>query len=41
MSRSFLSTAELRREVVIASAVLSEADRAEFEEKLQEYPGFG
>ncbi|MEX0159679.1 MULTISPECIES: hypothetical protein [unclassified Microbacterium] len=26
--------------VVIASAVLSEADRAEFEEKLQEYPGF-
>lgn len=26
--------------VVIASGVLSEADRAEFEEKLQEYPGF-
>ena len=26
--------------VVIASAVLSESDRAEFEEKLQEYPGF-
>ena len=26
--------------VVIASAVLSEADRAEFEEKLKEYPGF-
>lgn len=26
--------------VVIASAVLSEADRAEFEEKLQDYPGF-
>lgn len=26
---------------VIASGVLSEADRAEFEEKLQEYPGFG
>ena len=25
---------------VIASAVLSEADRAEFEQKLQEYPGF-
>lgn len=25
---------------VIASAVLSEADRAEFEEKLKEYPGF-
>ncbi|GGM36061.1 hypothetical protein [Microbacterium saperdae] len=26
--------------MVIASAVLSEADRAEFEQKLQEYPGF-
>jgi len=26
--------------VVIASAVLSEADRAEFQEKLQDYPGF-
>lgn len=26
--------------VVIASAVLSEADRAEFEERLKEYPGF-
>lgn len=26
---------------VIASGVLSEADRAEFEEKLKEYPGFG
>ena len=26
--------------VVIASAVLSDADRAEFEQKLQEYPGF-
>lgn len=26
--------------VVIASAVLSEADRAEFEEKLKDYPGF-
>lgn len=26
--------------VVIASAVLSEADRAEYEQKLQEYPGF-
>ena len=26
--------------VVVASAVLSEADRAEFEEKLQDYPGF-
>ncbi|WP_136053641.1 DUF4064 domain-containing protein [Microbacterium sp. K24] len=27
--------------VVIASGVLSEADRAEFEKKLAEYPGFG
>ena len=27
--------------VVIASGVLSEADRAEFEERLTEYPGFG
>ncbi|WP_350350590.1 hypothetical protein ABS642_14050 [Microbacterium sp. A8/3-1] len=27
--------------VVIASGVLSEADRAEFEKKLEEYPGFG
>ena len=26
--------------VVLASAVLSEADRAEFEEKLKDYPGF-
>lgn len=27
--------------VVLASAVLSEADRAEFEAKLEDYPGFG